>query len=103
MGFKITIHLHNLFKNGSGLYEYKQSNFQSLGDSSTLTHIYFTIWDGKIKNYTSYGSIENSGFINVTRYDFTSRIFSGKFSGKFVRYDDPNKFITITNGRFDLK
>ncbi len=102
IGFKITIHLQNLFLNGSGQYELKQSNFQRGVDSVPFNHVFFKIWDTKISNYAYYGSVENEGFVNVSRYDFNNRIFSGKFSGKFVRYDNPNEFITITDGRFDI-
>ena len=102
VGFKIIIHLQNLFLNGNGQYVLKQSNFQEQGDSIPFNQIYFKIWDSKISNYAYYGSIENEGKVYVTRYDFANRIFSGNFSGKFVRYDNPNEFITITDGRFDI-
>jgi hypothetical protein len=102
VGFKIIIHLQNLFLNGNGQYVLKQSNFQEQGYSIPFNQIFFKIWDAKISNYAYYGSIENEGVINVNRYDFTNRIFSGNFSGKFVRYDNPNEFITITDGRFDI-
>ena len=102
VGFNMTIHLHNLFQIGQGEYLLKQSNFHNGIDSIPNNHIYFKIWDSNINNYAYYGSIENIGSINVTRYDFVNRIFSGKFSGKFVRYDNPNDFITINDGRFDI-
>ena len=102
VGFNMTIHLHNLFQIGQGDYVLKQSNFHNGIDSTPSNHIYFKIWDININNYAYYGSIENLGSVNVIRYDFVNRIFSGKFSGKFVRYDNPNDFITITDGRFDI-
>ncbi len=102
VGFKIIIHIQNLFLNGIGLYELKQSNFQVQGDSMPFNHIFFKTWDSKINSYAYYGSVENEGLINVTRYDFTNRIFSGNFSGKFVRYDKPDEFIQIIDGRFDI-
>ncbi|WP_124641121.1 DUF5025 domain-containing protein [Amniculibacterium aquaticum] len=101
-GFKMIIHLQNLFQIGQGEYILKQSNFHNGIDSIPFNHIYFKIWDSNISNYAYYGSIENLGSINVTRYDFANRIFSGNFSGKFVRYDNPNDYIIITDGRFDI-
>ena len=99
VGFKITIHIQNLVSVGA--YPLKQSNFQEQADSILLNHIFFKIWDSKISNYAYYGSVEDQGVVNITRNDIQSSIISGKFSGKFVRYDNPNEFITITDGRFD--
>ena len=100
VGFKITIHLQNLFVNGAGQYSLKSSNFQNQGDSVPFNHIFFKIFDYNISNYAYYGSIENLGEINITRY--SNDIVSGNFKGKFVRYDNPNEFIEITDGRFDI-
>lgn len=102
VGFKMIIHLENLFTIGQGDYILKQSNFFKGLESTPHNYIFFTIWDSKISNYAYYDSSENLGSVNVTRYDFANRIFSGTFSGKFVRYDDPADFITITDGRFDI-
>ena len=102
-GFKIVIHIQNLFANGAVNYTLSQSNFQDQIDSVPFSNIYFKIWDNSIKNYAYYGSIENQGVINVTRYDSLNRIFSGRFSGKFVRFDNQNEFIQINDGRFDFK
>jgi len=98
VGFKITIHIQNLL--AIGFYQLKQSNFQDQADSILENHIFFKIWDSNIKNYAYYGSVENQGFINITR--LSNGIVSGNFSGKFVRYDNPNEFIQITDGRFDI-
>lgn len=105
VGFNMVIHFQNLQNLGIGEYVLKESNFQSRIDSTPYNHIYFKIWDSTIANYAYYGSVENEGVVNVTRFDGSltqNWIFSGKFSGKFVRYDNPNDFITITDGRFDL-
>lgn len=102
VGFQIFIHIQNLKALGTQKYLLHQSNFQNQIDSVPFSNIYFKIWDGTISNYSYYGSIENEGEINITRYDLPNRIVSGNFKGKFVRYDNPNEFITITDGRFDL-
>ncbi len=99
VGFKMTIHIENL--NAIGTYILKQSNFQDNVDSAPFNHIYFKIFDYNISNYAYYGSIEDLGIINITKLDLVNDITSGNFSGKFVRYDNPNEFIQITDGRFD--
>jgi hypothetical protein len=98
VGFKIIIHIEN--PSPVGNYNLSQSNFQDQIDSISENHIYFKIWDTNIKNYAYYGSIENEVELNITRRD--NGIISGNFSGKFVRYDNPNEFIQITDGRFDI-
>ena len=100
VGFKITIHTQNLISLGIGQYILKQSNFQSQADSVPFNHIFFKIWDSTIGNYAYYGSVEGQGNIDITRLD--NGILSGKFAGKFVRYDNSNKFIQILDGRFDI-
>ena len=103
VGFQMIIHIQNLFTSGAGQYQLKKSNFHKGIDSDPLTHIYFKIWDANISNYAYYGSIENQGELNITRYDIPNRIASANFKGKFVRYDNPDDLITITDGRFDIK
>lgn len=98
VGFKMIIHMQPL--TAIGLINLKNSNFQNGIDSITDSHIYFKIWDSNISNYAYYGSVENQSFLYITRLD--SGILSGKFSGKFSRYDNPNEIITISDGRFDI-
>ena len=98
VGFRIIIHIQNLKSIGVGQYLLNQSNFHKGIDSIPFTHIYFKIWDATIGNYAYYGSIENQGVLNITHS--SDNIYSGNFSGKFVRYDNPNDFIQITDGRF---
>ncbi|WP_395054220.1 hypothetical protein [Flavobacterium sp.] len=102
VGFQMFIHIQNLKTLGVQQYVLKQSNFQNGIDSVSFSNIYFKIWDSAINNYAYYGSIEDQGEINVTRNDTINFITSGNFKGKFVRYDNPNNFIIITDGRFDI-
>ena len=99
-GFQIIIHIQNFQTIGIGKYNLKLSNFQKQIDSGPFSHIYFKIWDSNISNYAYYGSIEDLGEINITRN--SNDIVSGNFKGKFVRYDNPNEFISIVDGRFDI-
>jgi hypothetical protein len=97
-GFNMIIHFHPLITTGQ--YILYQSNFHDNVDSTPFNHIYFKIWDSNISNYAYYGSVANQGEINITRR--SNGIISGNFKGKFVRYNNPNEFITITDGRFDI-
>lgn len=98
VGFQMIIHFHPLSSTVQIILQ--QSNFHDNVDSTPFPHIYFKIWDANISNYAYYGSAENQGEVNVTLLD--NGIFSGNFKGKFVRYDNPNEFITIKDGRFDI-
>ena len=98
VAFNLIIHLENL--NMAKDYVLKQSNFQDQVDSISENHIFFKIWDSNISNYAYYGSIENQGVVKVSK--LSGGIFAGVFSGKFVRSDNPNDFIQITDGRFDI-
>jgi hypothetical protein len=100
VGFQMYIHIQNFQSIGIGQYNLKQSNFHNQIDSTPFSHIYFKIWDSTISNYAYYGSIENEGVLNITRS--SNDIYSGNFKGNFVRYDNPNDFIEITDGRFDI-
>jgi hypothetical protein len=102
VGFQIFVHIQNLKILGVQQYSLHQSNFNNGIDSVSFSNIYFKIWDSSISNYAYYGSIENQGEINITRYDLPNRIVSGTFKGKFARFDNANDIIEITDGRFDL-
>lgn len=100
VGFQMIIHLQSFYTLGIGEYILKQSNFHNGIDSTPNNHIYFKIWDSNISNYAYYGSVENQGKVNNIRH--SNGIISGNFSGKFVRHDNPNEFININDGRFDI-
>ena len=102
-GFQMIIHFKSLLPQAIGIYNFQNSNFQDGIDSDLVNHIFFKIWDASISNYAYYGSVENQGETNVKKFDGSPTwILSGTFQGKFVRYDNPNEFITISDGRFDL-
>ena len=100
VGFKMIIHFKDLLSNTLATYSLMNSNFQEGLDSIDQNHIFFKIWDQNINNYAYYGSIENQGLVKITKR--SGGIISGSFSGKFVRYDNTNDFLTISDGRFDL-
>ena len=98
VGFNMLIHMPQITTVGKVILS--QSDFKEQYDSGTFTHIHFKIWDANIRNYAYYGSVADQGELNITR--LSNGIRSGNFMGKFVRYDNPNEFITITDGRFDI-
>ena len=105
LGFKMVIHIQDIYNLGIGEYVLCQSNFKQGIDSVPNTHMYFYIWDNNIKNYAYYGSVENQGEIKITRYDGSltvNWILSGTFKGKFARYNHPDDIIEINDGRFDI-
>ena len=103
VGFQMIIHFKELLPEATRIYITQTSNFHDGLDSSLIDHIYFKIWDSKISEYAYYGSVVNQGEINIKKFiKSPSWILSGTFKGKFVRYDNSNDLIDITDGRFDL-
>lgn len=91
------IHFVNLHENGEGIFEIQESNCErGLAANATL-NIRCRI------NEKWYCSIENTGTLTITRYDYENRIFSGTFSCKAVNRDNPDDIVDITQGRFDIK
>ena len=59
-------------------------------------------------NYVDYSTndfgIYKKGFINITKYDLSTGIFSGTFEGRLYKLNGSyGDTIKITNGRFDVK
>ena len=102
LGFKMIIHIQNLKTIKEAKYILNESNFQDQSDSNPNTNIYFFIYNSNLKEYCYYGSIQNLGELNITRYDSLNRIVSGNFKGKFIRYGTSDDTITINDGRFDI-
>lgn len=101
-GFKINIHMQDIQTIGQGHYILNQSNFQERLDSYPNSNIFFRVYRDDIQDYAYYSSLQDQSELNITRYDFTNRIISGNFSGKFLRYGTTDDIITITDGRFDI-
>lgn len=97
----INLHIGGLDSIGIGQYIVNESNCSSI-DSPETTNIFSRVWDYEDKIYKSYCSYENSGVINITRYDTKNGIISGTFNGRAVGYDDPTDTIEIIKGRFDI-
>lgn len=99
---RMIIHLQGLATNGVGEYTWKSTNFLKSIDGLPQNYLFVKVFDATSNTYKYYGSYENSGKVNLTRYDFVNRIVSGNFSGK-LRLKDGTEEIDIVNGRFDLK
>lgn len=97
---KIIIHIVGLDSIGIGQYNVNESNCMDGINSPITNNIHCRIYDYNENEYKFFCSTENSGSINVTRYD--NGILSGTFSCTAVNRDDPNEYIEITEGRFDI-
>lgn len=98
----LLIHLQSVHQQGTGQYNVKESNGFSNIDGNNHTYMHCRIWRPNINNYQWYLSFNNSGVVNITKYDFINHIISGTFSGKVRNYYLPHDTIQITNGRFDI-
>jgi len=92
------IHLHNLNLIKVGQYMLQPSNFQSSIDGLMQNYVYAKIYNETSGTWKYYGSYQNSGKVNITRYD---NIISGNFSGKLRLYNGSEE-IDILQGRFDI-
>ncbi|MCC1483220.1 hypothetical protein [Winogradskyella immobilis] len=102
-GELLDIHFVDLHQNGEGIYNVKESNCQDNVDANPSLNIRSRIWDENEQIFRWYCSIEDSGTLTITRYDSENRIVSGTFNCIVQNRDDPNDFIEITQGRFDIK
>ncbi len=96
-GGKMDIHFVDLHTNGEGDFTINNSNCQDGLGANTTINIrcrYNGIW---------YCSIENSGTLTITRYDYENKIVSGTFNCTAINRDNPTDSIEITQGRFDIK
>lgn len=102
-GTKINIHIKNLNDIGQGEYVINESNCEDNVDSNDNNNIFCRFWNEASQTYKWYCSVENSGTLSITRYDFQNKIVSGTFSCTLQNRDNPDEIIEITDGRFDIK
>lgn len=100
-GGSMDIHITKLHEGGEGMFEIKESNCDRFSYANNSINIRCRYYNGV--SYDYYCSIEGSGYLNITRYDFDNRIVSGTFSFSAKNENNPNDIIEITEGRFDLK
>ena len=101
-GGLITIHIDSLHEKGVGKYTINKSNCQTDIDAIKNVNVRCRWWDEDSKSYKWYCSTNNSGILNITRYDFAHRIISGTFNCMVKNKDNSNEMIEITEGRFDI-
>jgi len=89
---------------GVNEYNIQQSNCQNMvtGNPNPTMNLYCRIKDETTQESKYYCSIENTGILNITRYDVSTGILSATFSCSAVNKDDANDIIEITEGRFDI-
>jgi hypothetical protein len=61
------------------------------------------LWSETTQSYNWYCSIENTGVVYVSRYDFENKIVSATFNCILQNRDNPEETIEISQGRFDIK
>ncbi|TXE18087.1 hypothetical protein ES692_07525 [Psychroserpens burtonensis] len=99
----ILIHVQSAHLNGIGDYIINASNGFNSIDGLDNTYINCRVWRDELGGgYYNYVSFENSGTINITRYDFSEHIISGTFSANLRNFNHPYDIIEITDGRFDI-
>nr|WP_294774089.1 hypothetical protein [uncultured Flavobacterium sp.] len=102
---KLLIHIQNLHQIGIGNYIINESNGMSDIDGPNHTYLYCRVFNQSTNSYQYYRSYENSGSINISRYEITPNVsffISGTFNCSVKNSANPNDIIEITNGRFDF-
>ena len=96
----LQLYIENV-QNGEGLYQIKESNCQDFagGNPNPSINIYCRLKDEQTGENKYYCSIENSGNLNITRYDYSNGIISGTFDFNAVNKDDSNDIIEITRNK----
>lgn len=99
-GARFTLHILGLLENREGIYPINESNCEGNILSNQNTNLFCRWWDESTQAYKWYCSVENGGTLEILRSD--NGILSGIFNCKLINRDDPNEFIEITEGRFDI-
>jgi len=102
-GGLLDLHIIDLLENGTGTYNIQNSNCQDGIDANISTNIRVRLFDQDTQAFKWYCSIENSGILTISRYDFENRILSGTFNCIVQNRDNPQDIVEITDGRFDIK
>lgn len=101
-GGLLTLHLTGFDENWEGTYIINDSNCEDGIHANPYINITSRWWDEGSLSFKWYCSIENGGTLSITRYDAENNIVSGIFTCTAVNRDNPNEFIEITEGRFDI-
>ena len=95
-------YIYNIYNSGDTIYTWGNATY-----GAQYYPYYSQLWgiflNPKTLKYDWYGTYDNSGYLNVTRFDVTAHILAGTFNGKLVTRDNQTDTISVTNGRFDLK
>lgn len=99
-GYDIYIHFNDMTQ-GLGDYNIGQSNGQKFSYASNNPQIiletHYNVTPSKV-----FFSSPNSGIITVTRFDYSSGIYSGIFNCTLYNVNNPSETIQVTSGRFDI-
>ena len=101
-GGLLDIHIAEFHDNGEGVFSIRESNCQDGIDANPTINIRCRLWNESSQTYKWYCSIDNTGSLIITRYDYNNRIVSGTFNCTAQNRDDATDIIEITQGRFDI-
>jgi hypothetical protein len=87
---------------GENTYIIGQANGMHFSDGPDNPYAIVRICD-EINPCKVYYSSENSGTIEITRFDYDNGIYSGIFGCTLYNIDNPEEIIEVTDGRFDIK
>ena len=99
VSYWIYIHINDMTI-GDGIYNVEQSNGEFLNSPNNPHIIVRETFDGVSGKTFISGS--NSGIINISRFDYNSKIISGIFNCTLYNKDNPSEKIQVTDGRFDI-
>ncbi len=102
-GGLLKLHLTELHQNGIGYFIINESNCEGQLEANQTINITVRCWNENTNSFEWFCSVQDTGTINISRYDFENRIISGTFSCSAKNKDDSNDIIEITDGRFDIK
>ena len=99
-GDEIYIHFKQMVQ-GVGTYTLGQSNGNRYTASPNNNHV---VLERGVKsgNVQTYLSNPTSGSIEITRFDWVSKIISGTFTFSLYNVNNSSDVIQVTDGRFDI-
>lgn len=87
--------------NATGTYQFSLSNGREVPSDAPLHPHAYVLKNNEDRLRGLYYTYENSGQINITRFDMLNTIISGTFEFKAFNVDNPGDTIKVTQGRFD--
>ncbi|MBC7650414.1 MAG: hypothetical protein H7101_01550 [Deinococcales bacterium] len=94
-------YMYNLYSSGISQYNWKSTLFGTESFPVYNSQLYGTFYNSNTNSTGWYGSYDSSGTVAITKFDTSTHVISGVFTGK-LRRENSTEEISITNGRFDI-